>query len=302
MNADSTACENIDECSDGTNDCHEWAGCTDAELGFTSACQPNTEGTAVDCVQKDEFILGEHTCDELATCADIDFGFECACPAGYNRHGIGFMVMDVSISMNVLRELLSVQITQPVKIMTVSMTVSVLLVTIYQQTETPSVKTSRNALVLMFLPTIVSIPPPVVIPTDLSLAPAKLVLLIQMATKQSAIKSMNALMALTTVTNKLPVQMSTSHVPMTFAILSDSHVNAVLDISLMELLMEMVARICTNVPTELQFAQSTPLSKTLMVVMTATVIPVTKSLPTVTMFAKMPTDVPTMTVVKIHNL
>ena len=29
----------VDECADGTNDCHEWADCTDTETGFTCECQ-----------------------------------------------------------------------------------------------------------------------------------------------------------------------------------------------------------------------------------------------------------------------
>lgn len=85
--------------------------------------------------------------------------------------------------------------------------------------------------------------------------------------------------------------MSISHVPMAFAILLDSHKNAMLDIPVMQLLTELVALISTNVLTVLVFAQIIPLALIMTVVMIATVIPVTKSLPTVTMFAKMSTNV-----------
>ncbi|XP_035688745.1 fibrillin-1-like [Branchiostoma floridae] len=78
----------VDECADGTNNCHSAASCTNTDGSFTCACTAGYVGDGISCTHVDECADGSHNCHEKATCSDTVEGFNCTCEEGYNGDGV----------------------------------------------------------------------------------------------------------------------------------------------------------------------------------------------------------------------
>ena len=94
-NGDGTVCTNIDECTDGTDNCSDpvvGGICTDNPGSFVCSCDDAISydefGDGLSCILKvDECADNTHSCDVDATCTDTIEAFECACNAGYDGPG-----------------------------------------------------------------------------------------------------------------------------------------------------------------------------------------------------------------------
>ena len=80
-------CQNINECINGSNDCHEKAFCTDLTPGYKCKCKPGYTGNGVTCKDVDECspLSGSNKCDKGANsqCVNTPGSFECVCKDGY---------------------------------------------------------------------------------------------------------------------------------------------------------------------------------------------------------------------------
>jgi len=87
-------CANIDECTDGPNNCDSNAACSDTTGSFTCACAAGyvdttspASATGVDCISIGGCIDGPSNCDTNAACSDTAGSFTCACDPGYSGSG-----------------------------------------------------------------------------------------------------------------------------------------------------------------------------------------------------------------------
>ncbi|XP_019638459.1 PREDICTED: neurogenic locus notch homolog protein 1-like [Branchiostoma belcheri] len=78
----------VDECTDGSHNCHQQATCTNTNGGFTCACNSGYSGNGVNCTDVDECAEDSDNCHLQATCTNTDGGFTCACNSGYNGNGV----------------------------------------------------------------------------------------------------------------------------------------------------------------------------------------------------------------------
>jgi len=96
---DDGICADIDECTDGTNNCVSPAVCTNVDGGFSCDCPAGTgmvtdnnggcvcpDGYELDvggtCVDLDECTNGTNVCVAPASCTNAAGGYSCDCPAG----------------------------------------------------------------------------------------------------------------------------------------------------------------------------------------------------------------------------
>ena len=82
-----TVCVDIDECAQGSDDCHADATCTNTVGSFTCACDAGYTGDGVTCTDIDECSLGTDSCDVNATCENNLGSYTCACNTGYTGDG-----------------------------------------------------------------------------------------------------------------------------------------------------------------------------------------------------------------------
>jgi hypothetical protein len=82
------ACEDVDECTNGANNCDGNATCTNTPGSFTCACNAGFEGDGVTCSDIDECANGANNCDGNATCTNTPGSFSCACNNGYEGDGV----------------------------------------------------------------------------------------------------------------------------------------------------------------------------------------------------------------------
>ena len=84
-------CYNRNECTEGGNNCHADAICTDKTphyhggLKFTCACKSGftDNGYGTHCTDRDECTNGEKRCDPVAMCTNTHGDHTCECPVGY---------------------------------------------------------------------------------------------------------------------------------------------------------------------------------------------------------------------------
>ncbi|XP_035691358.1 fibrillin-3-like [Branchiostoma floridae] len=86
--------EDVDECAEGIDLCHEAATCTNTHGGYNCTCGDRYTGDGYTCIGIDECQDGTHTCDEHATCANTAVGYTCGCNQGYD--GDGFTCADIN--------------------------------------------------------------------------------------------------------------------------------------------------------------------------------------------------------------
>ena len=87
FDGDGQACEDVDECAAGTDDCDDAATCSNTPGGFTCACPAGYDGDGTTCTDIDECTLGTDDCGDGSTCTNTDGGFACSCPAGTSGDG-----------------------------------------------------------------------------------------------------------------------------------------------------------------------------------------------------------------------
>ncbi|XP_035678059.1 uromodulin-like isoform X1 [Branchiostoma floridae] len=78
----------VDECADGTDNCHAQATCTNTDGSFTCDCTEGYSGNGVNCTDVDECADGTHNCHAQATCTNTDGSFICECTNGYGGDGV----------------------------------------------------------------------------------------------------------------------------------------------------------------------------------------------------------------------
>eukprot|EP00961_Rhodomonas_salina_P236665 3198398-Rhodomonas_salina.1 len=85
MGGESQPCDDVDECSDGSNRCSNLAECKNTEGGYTCECIDGFIGDGFACGDDDE--CDEDRCDSDATCVNTPGSFECRCNAGFKGDG-----------------------------------------------------------------------------------------------------------------------------------------------------------------------------------------------------------------------
>lgn len=75
------------ECASGTDDCSNFATCTDTPEGFLCECFPGYDGNGKSCGDLHECNLGQDDCDDNASCANTPGSFTCTCNPGYAGSG-----------------------------------------------------------------------------------------------------------------------------------------------------------------------------------------------------------------------
>lgn len=84
---DGITCVDINECSRGTDICHEEATCTNTEGSYECACAAGFEGDGFRCEDIDECATGTDACHDQASCENTYGSYECTCDPGYFGDG-----------------------------------------------------------------------------------------------------------------------------------------------------------------------------------------------------------------------
>lgn len=82
-----TCSTDIDECTDGSNNCSANAQCTNTQGGFTCACNAGFSGNGVTCDDINECTSSPSPCDTNASCQNSLGSFSCTCNTGYTGAG-----------------------------------------------------------------------------------------------------------------------------------------------------------------------------------------------------------------------
>ena len=74
----------MDECAEGTHNCHENADCTPVVNSYSCECSEGYDGDGtVECNGINECLDETDNCPDEATCVDTDESFDCECDEGY---------------------------------------------------------------------------------------------------------------------------------------------------------------------------------------------------------------------------
>lgn len=76
----------VDECTNGANDCSPNAICTNTPGGFTCVCNTGFDGTGKLCYDIDE--CQTQVCDVNADCENSVGSYQCTCKEGYEGSGV----------------------------------------------------------------------------------------------------------------------------------------------------------------------------------------------------------------------
>jgi autotransporter-associated beta strand protein len=85
---DGLVCDDVDECSLGTDDCHPNASCTNTEGSFACECNPGYSGDGTFCEDIDECVLEAHDCHQDGSCTNSAGSYTCECNPGYEGDGV----------------------------------------------------------------------------------------------------------------------------------------------------------------------------------------------------------------------
>lgn len=91
FSGDGTTCNDVDECTNQTDDCVTLATCSNEDGGFVCPCDAGYQGDGREsgngCTNVDECDLGTDDCVSAAQCSDTDGDYDCNCPP--STHGDG---------------------------------------------------------------------------------------------------------------------------------------------------------------------------------------------------------------------
>ncbi|XP_064597834.1 LOW QUALITY PROTEIN: uncharacterized protein LOC135464334 [Liolophura sinensis] len=76
-------CQNVDECSEKTDDCHEDASCTDTVGSYSCLCNFGFKGDGKTCTDINE--CAGPVCGSNEDCQNTDGGYDCICRMGYTK-------------------------------------------------------------------------------------------------------------------------------------------------------------------------------------------------------------------------
>ena len=74
-------CDDVDECSLGTDTCHKNADCANTSGGYSCECIDGYQGNGLECEDVDE--CDSNPCDKNAICTNLEGDFECDCKGGF---------------------------------------------------------------------------------------------------------------------------------------------------------------------------------------------------------------------------
>ncbi|MCA9578773.1 MAG: hypothetical protein KC668_25260, partial [Myxococcales bacterium] len=80
-------CSDVNECTNGTNNCNANAACTNTPGSFSCACNMGYTGNGVTCTDINECTNGTAACSPNATCNNTPGSYGCTCNAGYVGDG-----------------------------------------------------------------------------------------------------------------------------------------------------------------------------------------------------------------------
>jgi sulfatase modifying factor 1 len=83
-----SSCADVNECTNGTDDCSANATCTNTPGSFTCACKSGYVANGSMCEDIDECANGTNGCSTNATCTNKAGGFTCTCKSGYSGDGV----------------------------------------------------------------------------------------------------------------------------------------------------------------------------------------------------------------------
>ncbi len=81
-------CNDIDECSDMSDNCNPNATCENTVGSFTCTCNAGFTGDGVNCADINECNEGSDNCDANATCNNTQGSFSCSCNPGFEGDGV----------------------------------------------------------------------------------------------------------------------------------------------------------------------------------------------------------------------
>ncbi|XP_053395361.1 uncharacterized protein LOC123523940 isoform X4 [Mercenaria mercenaria] len=84
----------IDECTEGIDDCDEKAECTNTQRSFICTCNEGYTGSGKICTDIDECADGSDDCDADANCTNTMGNFTCVCRDGFSGAGLSCLDID----------------------------------------------------------------------------------------------------------------------------------------------------------------------------------------------------------------
>jgi hypothetical protein len=78
-------CQNIDECTAGTDLCDTNSQCTDTDGSYTCSCVSGYTGDGITCTDIDECFIKSDNCSDTEKCVNTVGGFTCECRVNYFR-------------------------------------------------------------------------------------------------------------------------------------------------------------------------------------------------------------------------
>lgn len=82
---DGVSCDDIDECTAGTDNCSANGSCKNTPGGFDCKCNRGYQGDGVKCTDVNE--CSNSPCDEYSYCTNNDGSFSCQCKDGFGGEG-----------------------------------------------------------------------------------------------------------------------------------------------------------------------------------------------------------------------
>ena len=90
-------CLDVDECSEGLDDCAEAAVCTNTDGGFECICLDGFEGDGKTCDDIDECGLRLDNCADDAHCENTPGGFDCRCDVRLPTFSSAFLMAPIRL-------------------------------------------------------------------------------------------------------------------------------------------------------------------------------------------------------------
>lgn len=84
---DGHSCTDINECAEGTHNCHSNADCENNAGGFSCHCASGYRGDGFNCDDINECEEQSHNCHADADCQNKPGGFDCSCKPGFSGDG-----------------------------------------------------------------------------------------------------------------------------------------------------------------------------------------------------------------------